>query len=146
MLTQNIYYQEERKYASDRFLALVVLTLLAFLLSGQSSGGIAEKSVLTGFVLLALTLFSMAHYYFISVYPSAFVAVRKNLLIFLDLAVLTFLIHYLRRSWTLPSAVVYFDRDAKRFEFWYLIFLFEFAVCRCFMGSVVSLFSILEGT
>ncbi len=92
MLTQNIYYQEERKYASDRFLALVVLTLLAFVLSGQSSGVMAEKSVLTGFVLLALTLFSMAHYYFISAYPSTLVTVRKNLLIASDLAVLTFLI------------------------------------------------------
>jgi len=92
MLTQNIYYQEERKYASDRFLVLVVLTLLAFILSGQSSGSVAEKSVLTGFVLLALTFFSMMHYYFISTYPSALVSVRKNLLIFSDLAVLTFLI------------------------------------------------------
>jgi len=92
MLTQNIYYQEERKYASNRFLALVVLTLLAFVLSGQSSGMMAEKSVLTGFVLLALALFSMAHYYFITAFPSSFVSIRKNLLIFLDLAVLTFFI------------------------------------------------------
>ncbi|SFV90571.1 diguanylate cyclase/phosphodiesterase (GGDEF & EAL domains) with PAS/PAC sensor(s) [hydrothermal vent metagenome] len=92
MLTQNIYYQEERKYASDRFLALIVLTLLSFILSGQSSGSVAEKSVLTGFVLLALTLFSMVHYYFISTYPSALLSIRKNLLMFLDFAVLTFLI------------------------------------------------------
>lgn len=92
MLTQNIYYQEERKHASDRFLALVVLTLLAFVLSGQSSGDIAEKSVLTGFVLLVLTIFSIVHFYFISSYPNKLVTLRKNFLIFADLGVLTFLI------------------------------------------------------
>ncbi len=92
MLTQNIYYQEERKYASDRFLVLVVLTLLAFVVSGQTNGALAEKSVLTGFVLLVLTLASIAHFYFISIRPNSFVSIRKNLLVFADLGVLTFLI------------------------------------------------------
>jgi len=92
MLIQNIYYQEERKYATDRFLALVILTLLSFVLSGQASGEMAENLVLTGFVLLALDLFSLAHFYFLSVYPSALVSLRKNLLIFIDIAVLTYFI------------------------------------------------------
>ncbi len=92
MLIQNIYYQEERKYATDRFLMLVVLTLLSFVLSGQTSGDMAEKFVLTGFILLTLSLFSMAHFYFLSIYPSALVGIRKNLLIFIDIAVLTYLI------------------------------------------------------
>jgi len=92
MLSQNIYYQEERKHASDRFMALVVLTLLAFVLSGQSGGVIAERSLLTGFVLLVLTLFSVAHYYFINTFPNKWVSFRKNLLIIADLSVLTYLI------------------------------------------------------
>jgi diguanylate cyclase (GGDEF)-like protein len=92
MLIQNIYYQEERKYATDRFLALVVLTLLSFVLSGQASGALAEKLVLTGFIFLVLDLFSLAHFYFLSIYPSTLVSLRKNLLIFIDIAVLTYLI------------------------------------------------------
>jgi len=92
MLTQNIYYQEERKYASDRFIALVVLTLLAFVVAGQTSGVLAEKVVLAGFTLLTLLLFSIGHYYFISSFPNSMVAIRKNLLIVADLGVLTFFI------------------------------------------------------
>ncbi len=92
MLTDNIYYQEERKYASDRFIALVVLTLLSFVIAGQTSGTFAENVVLSGFTLLVLLLFSMAHYYFISSFPGTLIAVRKNLLILADLGVLTFLI------------------------------------------------------
>jgi len=92
MLTQNIYYQEERKYASDRFIALVVLTLLAFVVAGQTSGLLAENIVLSGFTLLVLSLFSIAHYYFIATFPGTLITVRKNLLILADLGVLTFLI------------------------------------------------------
>ena len=92
MLSQNIYYQEERKHANDRFMALVILTLLAFVLSGQSNGVIAERSLLTGFVLLVLTLFSVAHYYFIHTFPNTWVSFRKNLLIIADLGVLTYFI------------------------------------------------------
>lgn len=92
MLSQNIYYQEERKHAADRFMALVVLTLLAFVLSGQSGGIIAERSLLTGFVLLILTLFSMVHYYFINTFPGKWVNVRKHILVIADLSVLTYFI------------------------------------------------------
>ena len=92
MLTQTIYYQEERKYASERFIVLVVLTLVAFVLSGQSNGEIAEKSVLSGFVLLVVDLFSVAHYYFISRYPDTLVEVRKHLLLLIDVSLLTFFV------------------------------------------------------
>jgi diguanylate cyclase (GGDEF)-like protein len=92
MLTDNIYYQEERKYASDRFIVLVVLTLLSFVVAGQSSGEFAEKVVLTGFTFLVLLIFSMIHFYFISTKPSLMVSIRKNILIVADFGVLTFLI------------------------------------------------------
>lgn len=92
MLSHMIYYQEERKHASERFIVLVVLTLLAFVLSGQSNGEIAEKSVLAGFTLLVVDLFSIAHYYFISNYPDALVDVRKHLLLLVDTALLTFFV------------------------------------------------------
>jgi diguanylate cyclase (GGDEF)-like protein len=92
MLSQNIYYQEERKHASERFIVLVVLTLVAFVLSGQSNGEIAEKAVLSGFVLLAVDLFSIAHYYFIGNYPGSMVDIRKHLLLLIDVALLTFFV------------------------------------------------------
>ena len=92
MLTDNIYYQEERKYVSDRFIGLIILTLVAFVLSGQSSGAFYEKALLSGFILLALILFSVLHYYFINAYPSKLVGFRKHLLIIADLSVLTYLI------------------------------------------------------
>jgi diguanylate cyclase (GGDEF)-like protein len=92
MLTQNIYYQEERKYASDRFIVLVVLTLLAFVVAGQTTGIFAEKVVLSGFTLLLLLLFSAGHYYFIATFPGRMVDIRKNVLILADLGVLTFFI------------------------------------------------------
>jgi diguanylate cyclase (GGDEF)-like protein len=92
MLSKNIYYQEERKHASERFIVLVILTLLAFVLSGQSNGEIAEKSVLAGFVLLVVDLFSIAHYYFIARFPDTLVDVRKHLLLLIDVGLLTFFV------------------------------------------------------
>jgi diguanylate cyclase (GGDEF)-like protein len=92
MLTQNIYYQEERKYASERFVAIVVLTLLAFVVAGQTNDVLAEKVVLSGFILLVLLIFSVVHYYFISTFPGTMVSIRKNALILADLGVLTYLI------------------------------------------------------
>ena len=92
MLTENIYYQEEQKYVSDRFIGLIILALIAFVLSGQSSGQLYEKSLFTGFTLLALILFSVVHYYFINTYPSKWVSFRKHLLIMADLGVLTYVI------------------------------------------------------
>ena len=92
MLTENIYYQEEQKYVSERFIGLVILALVAFVLSGQSSGQFYEKSLFTGFLLLALILFSVVHYYFINTYPGKWIGFRKHLLIMADLGVLTYLI------------------------------------------------------
>jgi len=92
MLTENIYYQEERKYVSDRFIGLIIFALVAFILSGQSSGEFFEKTLFTGFILLALILFSVLHYYFINTFPTKWIGFRKYLLIIADLSVLTYLI------------------------------------------------------
>lgn len=92
MYRQNIYYLEEKQHASERLFAVVVMTLFSFILLGQSKGEIAEKAFLTGFALLALTIFSILHFYFISTYPNKLVAIRKTFLIVADLGVLTFLI------------------------------------------------------
>jgi len=92
MLIENIYYQEERRHVSERFVVLIILTLAAFVLSGQSNGEVAEKSVLAGFVLLVVDLFSIGHYYFIAQFPDRLVAARKYLLLIVDVALLTFFV------------------------------------------------------
>jgi diguanylate cyclase (GGDEF)-like protein len=92
VLSQNIYYQEERKHASERFIVLVVLTLVAFVLSGQSNGVLAEQAVLSGFVLLVVDLFSIVHYYFIASFPNKLVEIRKGILVLIDISLVTFFI------------------------------------------------------
>jgi len=100
MLTDNIYFQEERKFAIDRFVVLVVFTLLAFVLSGQSNKEIAEKMLLVGFVLLIVDIVSALHYYFMSIYPDRAIAVRKMFLVLTDIGVLTYFM-YLFEHWGL---------------------------------------------
>jgi len=90
MLSENLYYQAERRHASEHFIAIVVLMLLAFVLSGQGGKEIAEKSILSGFVLLVSALFCVAHFYFLSRAPGSLVDIRKYLLILLDVGLLTF--------------------------------------------------------
>jgi diguanylate cyclase (GGDEF)-like protein len=85
-----ISYQQERKYASDRFVVLAVMMLAAFVLSGITKGEIAENALLSGFVLLVTILFSIGHFYFISSFPERLVQVRKYLLLLIDMALLTF--------------------------------------------------------
>ncbi|MCF6206817.1 MAG: GGDEF domain-containing protein, partial [Sulfurovum sp.] len=80
------------KYFGDRFVALVVMTLIAFILSGQSDAKIYEDALLGGFTLLALILFSIVYYYFINTYPDSLVSLRKHFLVAVDLGVLTYLI------------------------------------------------------
>ena len=92
MLSQTIYYQQERKYATDRFVVLAVLMLAAFVISGVGKGVVAENALLSGFTLLIVVLFSIAHFYYISTYPSKMVEVRKTLLLVADIGLLTFFI------------------------------------------------------
>ncbi len=89
---KDIYYQEERQYVSDRLKALFLFVCMAFAYAEWGSGTMASKAMLTAFVLLLLLLFSIGYYYWILRYPDALVDIRKYLLIFIDLAVLGFLI------------------------------------------------------
>jgi diguanylate cyclase (GGDEF)-like protein len=124
MLSQNIYYQEERKHASERFIVLVVLTLVAFVLSGQSNGEMAEKSVLAGFVLLVVDLFSIAHYYFIANFPNKLMDIRKGLLVLIDISLVTFFIILFGKSgiFLLPLYIVIVMRSGLDFgvSFFYI--------------------------
>jgi diguanylate cyclase (GGDEF)-like protein len=92
MLTQMISYQQERKYATDRFVVLVVLMLAAFVLSGIAKGNIAQSALLSGFVLLVTVFFSIAHFYLISAFPGKLVGIRKYALLLLDISLLTYFI------------------------------------------------------
>lgn len=92
MLTQNIYYQEEKKHAGSRLTALMAITFFSFIFYEQASGDMAGKMLFVSLILGGLTLFSLMHYFFMVKKPNSLVPYRKNLLIFLDLLVLTFLI------------------------------------------------------
>ncbi len=92
MLTQNIYYQEEKKHASSRLTGLIIITFFSFIFYEQASGDMVAKMLLVSLLLGGLTLISMLHYFIIVRKPNTLLAYRKNLLIFLDLVILTFFI------------------------------------------------------
>jgi len=92
MLSQNIYYEEEKKHASNRLTALFVITFFSFMFFKQANAEIASKIFFMSLALGGMTLLSILHYFFIVRWPGTFVVVRKNFLIFLDLTVLTYLI------------------------------------------------------
>jgi len=92
MLSQNIYYEEEKKHASNRLTALFVITFFSFMFFKQANAEMASKIFFMSLALGGMTLLSILHYFFIVRWPGTFVGVRKNFLIFLDLTVLTFLI------------------------------------------------------
>jgi diguanylate cyclase (GGDEF)-like protein len=92
MLTQSIYYQEEKKHASSRLTALIIITFFSFIFYEQASGDTVAKILLVSLLLGGLTIVSMLHYYIVISKPNTLVVYRKNLLIFLDLIILTFFI------------------------------------------------------
>jgi len=92
MLKQNIYYQEEKKYTSSRLTTLVIVTFFSFIFYQQADGENSAKILLVSLLLSGLTLISMLHYYLVIRKQNTLVVYRKNLLIFLDLIILTFFI------------------------------------------------------
>ena len=80
MLTQNMYYQEEKKHASSRLAVLVIITFFSFIFYEQASGNMVGKMLLVSLVLGGLTLISMAHYFLMVSKPNTLVAYRKNFL------------------------------------------------------------------
>ena len=90
MLTQNIYYQEEKSYNSSRLLMLMALTFLSIVIQQQVSGLMGTKVLYVLFTLLGLTVFSLFMYLFMLRLPHALVSTRKNILIFVDLSILTY--------------------------------------------------------
>jgi len=88
MLAQNIYYQEEKKYVTNKLTILFIITFFSFAISTE----IFSQILFIRLVLGGLVLVTMFHYMLVIRYPDMFVVYRKNLLILLDLTVLTFLI------------------------------------------------------
>ncbi len=117
MLTQNIYYQEEKKHASSRLTFLILITFFSFIFYEQSSEYMAEKMLLVSLVLGGLTLISMVHYFLVVRKPNSFVLFRKNLLIFLDLIVLTFFITLFEKAglFLLPLYIMIVMRSGLSF-------------------------------
>ena len=74
-----------------RMSVLLVLTFLSFFISSD----IFPQIQLGQLVLGALMIFSLAYHTLITYKPTAFVAVRKNVLLLMDFIILTFLINSL---------------------------------------------------
>ena len=90
MLTQNIYYQEEKSYNSSRLIMLLAITFLSIVLQQQVDGVMGTKILYVLFTLIGLTVISLFLYLFIMQLPNTLTVTRKNILIFSDLAVLTY--------------------------------------------------------
>jgi len=124
MLTQNnIYYQEEKNHASSRLTVLVIITFFSFIFCEQTSGDTAAKMLFVSLLLAGLTLLSMLHYYIVIRKPNTLVAYRKNLLIFLDLIILTFSIALFEKEglFLLPLYILIVMRSGLSFgiEYFY---------------------------
>jgi len=123
MLAQNIYYQEEKKHASSRLAVLIIITFFSFIFYEQTSGDMAAKMLLVSLVLGGLTFVSMAHYFLINRKPNILVPYRKNLLIFLDLIILTFFIALFEKEglFLLPLYIMIVMRSGLSFgiEYFY---------------------------
>ncbi len=98
MQSQNIYYQEEKRYVGVRLIVLLIITFLGFILFEQVNTEAVSEIFLAKILLMVVLLISMSHYLFITRYPNILVKYRKVLLIFLDLVVLTFFIVILERN------------------------------------------------
>ena len=123
MLVQNIYYQEEKKHAAGRLAVLMIVTFFSFIFYEQASGDMVAKMLLVMLVLGGLTLVSMTHYYLMTRKPNTLVSYRKNLLIFLDLIVLTFFIALFEKQglFLLPLYIMIVMRSGLSFgiEYFY---------------------------
>jgi len=92
MSGDNFYYLAEKRHARDRFLFLVVATVLSFLFFSRTGVTIIPSMIIACFILSSLTVISLIHYAFINRYPDRFVFFRKQFIIFIDLITLAFLI------------------------------------------------------
>jgi diguanylate cyclase (GGDEF)-like protein len=92
MVSQNIYFQEEKRYVESRLLVLFVIIFFSFAFSTQVNSALASTMLLVKLILSGLAIVSLLHYFFMVKMPDKFVSYRKNFLIFADLIVLTLLI------------------------------------------------------
>ena len=92
MSAQNIYYLEEKKYAINRLIFLVVLTFLSFIFFEKTGNELVSRLFLSSLVLAGLVFVSLSHYAFIVRYPHHLLIYRKSVLIILDLIVLTLMV------------------------------------------------------
>jgi diguanylate cyclase (GGDEF)-like protein len=122
MLTEHIYYQEERAYAVERFVFWVVATIVAFLLSGFTDKELGRLLLMTGFVLLVVDAVGALYYYIVAYRPDMSVTLRKSFITLFDTAVVTYLVH-LYGSWGIFLFPLYFMvvlRAGEKFGLFYL--------------------------
>jgi diguanylate cyclase (GGDEF)-like protein len=121
MLTQNSYYQEEKKYATVRLTIVFILTFFTFIPFPQINSEMLPQVFFVKVLLSGLLFISMSLYLLILRKPDLFMVYRKVLLILLDLMVLTFLIAVFEKNglFLLPLYIVIVMQNGLSFGITY---------------------------
>ena len=94
-MNENIYIAEEIRYIKGRLEVLLLFTVFSLFFYQQSTGEMEIKSFSLALVLILSTIFSLFHYLIIRKFPDIFLNIRKNILILIDLSVVTYMIYLL---------------------------------------------------
>lgn len=89
VITKNIYYQEEKKYAGHRLTVIGIMTFVSFLLFGQSGNEVIKEMFFVSVLIGAIFVVSLLHYAFLVRFPHRLIRFRKVFVILLDLTGLT---------------------------------------------------------
>ncbi len=124
MLIENIYYQEEKNYTSTRLAMIIVATIVSLAVYTQTSGNFDRKILYIVSVLMGLSIFSILEYIFMVYLPETLVSIRKNILIFLDLIILTYFMIIFEKNglFLLPLYIILVMRNGFSFgiEYFYM--------------------------
>jgi diguanylate cyclase (GGDEF)-like protein len=92
MLENDVYYYEEKKYAGNRLTVLFAVSLLAILVSSQTTGMMHSNARMIQIIIAALLIASIFHFIVISKKPYFLVRFRKVAVLVLDLVALTLVV------------------------------------------------------
>ena len=92
MLSEDKYYQKERRHLSHRLVVLIGITIFALLLSQDMLYTISLELYIISFVFVGMSILSIYHFIFIYYYPSFLIFYRKVFIILMDLSALSYLL------------------------------------------------------
>lgn len=120
----SVMYEKEQKYLLTRLFFLVMLTLISVFIIQFYNNQPYRKLFIFEIILTGLSLFSLVHYLFVRKFPLSLLKIRKLILVFLDLLVLTIGIMLMDSSglFLLPLYILIVMESGMRFGFIYFYF------------------------